>query len=85
MIKLKKIHLGYTNSVNHLPNKILLGKIDFSKEMKSQQKETINLIENLIEYSMLRDEFRIIKKRIRRPPPRSKTRSFEFPNFFFAL
>ena len=47
-----------------IDNKILLGKIDFSKEMKSQQKETINLIENLIEYSMLRDEFRIIKKSI---------------------
>ena len=45
-------------------NKIVLGKIDFSKEIKSQQKETKKFINNLIEYAILRDEFRQHKKGI---------------------
>lgn len=45
-------------------NKIILGKIDFSQEIKSQQKQTKELIKNLIEYALLRDEFRKHKKGI---------------------
>lgn len=45
-------------------NKIILGKIDFSEEIKSGQNQTKEFIKNLIDYALLRDEFRVLKKSI---------------------
>jgi hypothetical protein len=45
-------------------NKIILGKIDFSEEIKSGQNQTKEFIKNLIEYALLRDDYRDYKKRI---------------------
>lgn len=43
-------------------NKIILGEINFENDINSQQEQTQKFIQNLIEYAILRDEFRKHKK-----------------------
>lgn len=45
-----------------IDNKIYLGKFNCENEIKSNQKETKEFITNLIDYSLLRDQFRVLKK-----------------------
>ncbi len=42
--------------------KVYLGKFDFTKEIKSEQEETKEFITKCIEYALIRDKFREIKK-----------------------
>ena len=43
-------------------NQIILGEINFENDINSQQEQTQKFIKNLIEYAILRDEFRKHKK-----------------------
>ena len=43
-------------------NQIILGEINFDNDINSQQEQTQKFIKNLIEYAILRDEFRKHKK-----------------------
>jgi hypothetical protein len=43
-------------------DRIFLGKFDFDKEIRSEQSETKEFIERCIQYALLRDEFRTMKK-----------------------
>ena len=43
-------------------NQIILGEINFENDINSQQEQTQKFIQNLIEYALLRDEFRKLKK-----------------------
>lgn len=43
-------------------NQIVLGEINFENDINSQQEQTRKFIKNLIEYAILRDEFRKHKK-----------------------
>ena len=45
-----------------IDNQIILGEINFENDINSQQEQTQKFIQNLIEYAILRDEFRKHKK-----------------------
>ncbi|CAM3863518.1 type I restriction enzyme HsdR N-terminal domain-containing protein [Flavobacterium cucumis] len=45
-----------------IDNQIILGEINFKNDINSQQEQTQKFIQNLIEYAILRDEFRKHKK-----------------------
>ena len=43
-------------------NKIYLGSFDLDKEIKSNQTQTTEFLKNIINYALLRDQFREQKK-----------------------
>lgn len=45
-----------------LNDKVFLGKFDLKKEIRSELPETVNFISRCIQYALLRDEFRSLKK-----------------------
>lgn len=58
-VKVKNSHLIKNN-------KIYLGSLNFNDKIESSQEATIDFIENIIEYSLIRDDFRKDKKAIAR-------------------